>query len=107
MLVDVLDAIVGAAGVADLGLNAAVIVIGPVRLVSIAGSEYPGLAAAAFVNEPPPAETVHATLAALPSVAVTTGEVVDTTVTEPVLPFMAALPVVPFITVDKVTTIPT
>ena len=89
-----------------LAVNAAMMVIGPVTLVLIAGSEYPGVDDAGSVNEPPSAETVHATLAAFPSAAVTSGDADETTLTGPEPSSMVAAPVVPFVTTLRFTMIP-
>jgi len=94
-------------GVLATGVNVAVMEIGAVTLALSVGSKYPGFIIAALVKVPPPPDTVHATLAALPSVAVTTGDVVDITITGPAPPPMVASPVVPFFVTVNDTEMPT
>jgi len=82
--------------------------MGPVTVVFNTGNAYTGLVTAALMNVPPPPEAVHATLAALPSVDVTTGGVsLDVTITGPAPPSMVAVPVVPFAVTASDTEIPT
>jgi len=95
---------VAVGAVLPTAVNVAVMVIGVVTLSVIAGSEYVGLAIAALVNVP--AVAVHATLAASPSVAVTVGDVAETTVTGPAPLSIVAEPVVPFCTIDSDTMMP-